>query len=414
MPIVTRVALETLGCKLNQAETGALARHLSCAGFCTVNPDDEFDVYILNSCTVTAAADAKARHLLRLAYRRGPGAVLVLTGCFSESVSRLKDEIPNLKLILPNLEKPQLVEKLHELGLAGGAGNKGEAPRTRAFIKAQEGCSNYCSYCIVPFVRGKESCRPPEDVIEEINIRVSEGYKEIVLTGTEIGAYRCNGTGLSGLIKSVLVETRLARLRISSLQPPEITSDLLENWRNSRLCPHFHLSLQNGSDDVLKRMNRRYDAKNYHETVARIQAAVEEAAITTDIIVGFPGETEADFQQTCRLCEGLGFSRIHVFTFSPRPGTTAARMSGQVPEQLKKERAQIMLALARDSAKRYRARFLGHTMEVLWEQQKKGFWSGYTGNYLRVFSRDAKIRANDITAVKLSKLFKDGILVDGE
>jgi threonylcarbamoyladenosine tRNA methylthiotransferase MtaB len=402
MPIVTRIALETLGCKLNQAETETLARQLSGAGFYVVSPDDEFDVYILNSCTVTAAADAKARHLLRLAFRRGPEAVLVLTGCFNESVSRLKDEMPNLKLILPNPDKSQLAERLRELGLTGGAGGKGEALRTRAFIKVQEGCSNFCAYCIVPFVRGKEACRPPGDIIGEINTRVSEGYKEIVLTGTEIGDYRCNGTGLSALIKKILAETRLARLRISSLQPPEITPGLLGNWRDARICPHFHLSLQSGSDDVLKRMNRRYDTEMYAEAAARIQAAVEGAAITTDIIVGFPGETEADFQQTCRLCETLGFTRIHVFTFSPRPSTSAARMSGQVPEWIKRERAQ-----------RYRATFLGNTMEVLWEQQKEGLWSGYTGNYLRAFTRDAKIKANDITTIKLSKLFKDGILADG-
>ena len=411
MPPVIRVALDTLGCKLNQADTEAMARRLAEAGFCLVSPDEQYDVYVLNSCTVTAVADTKARRLLRLAYRRSPQAALILTGCFPESITSKVKELSNLKLILPGRKQLELVRKISELGYSGGsASGLTGLSRTRAFVKAQEGCSNLCAYCVVPYMRGKEVSRPPGEVVKEVRRCVSEGYQEVVLTGTEIGAYRYDGVGLEALLGLILAETGIARLRVSSLQPPEITTSLLKLWENPRLCPHFHLSLQSGSDAVLRRMRRRYDSMGYERVVTTIRELVAGAAITTDVIAGFPGETASEFEESLLVCERLGFARIHVFTFSPRPGTAAASMPGQVTEQVKKLRTGHLLELARESARQFQAGFLEQRLDVLWEKEKNGVWSGYTANYLRIYARSIEMLANRITKAELLKLYKDGVL----
>ena len=405
MPAVTRVALETLGCKLNQAETERLLRDLINDGFCIVSPDDEFDVYILNSCSVTSIADSKARHLLRQAHRRSPQAALVLTGCFPEDIRIV---FPGLKLVIPNSDKPLLVRRLREMGYMGG-GSWPAGLRTRTFVKIQAGCSNFCAYCIVPLMRGTEQNMLPEDVLGEIKARVKEGYKEVVLTGTEIGSYYYDGTRLEGLIERILEKTEVARIRVSSLQPPEITQALLANWINPRVCEHFHLSLQSGSDTVLERMKRRYDTRGYETAVESIRRAVPDAAITTDIITGFPGETEYEYDESCHFCERIGFARLHVFSFSPRPGTTAARMPGQVTEKIKKERTRQMLSLARKSAEKFREMYQKKRTEVLWEQSKAGILNGYTGNYIRVYTREKGLLLNEISRVQLTRPYKDGL-----
>jgi len=253
----------------------------------------------------------------------------------------------------------------------------------------------------VPLVRGRERSLPADGVISEIKRRVADGDKEIVLTGTEIGAYSCADIGLAGLLKRILEETGVARLRLSSLQPQEITPELLRLWNDSRLCRHFHLSLQSGSDVVLQRMGRRYDSADYRRAVALIREAVPGVAITTDIIVGFPDESDEEFRESYDFAKETGFARIHVFPYSPRPGTKAATMPDQVDDKTKRERSRRMLALGRAAVRNFRKRFLGETVMVLWEQESCGVWSGLTDNYIRVFTKSDKDLANKLVPVKL-------------
>jgi len=248
-----------------------------------------------------------------------------------------------------------------------------------------------------------------DQVVAEIRQRVTEGVKEVVLTGTKIGSYSDNEVNLGGLLKRILAETDVARLRLSSLQPQEISPELIELWYDSRLCPHFHLSLQSGSDAVLGRMKRRYTTADYQRAVSLIREAVPEVAITTDVIIGFPGETEVEFQESFNLCRQMAFARIHVFPYSPRRETEAAQMPRQVADKVKKQRSQKMLALAEESAHNFRRRFLGRTMPVLWEKQSNGIWSGLTGNYIKVYTESTEDLTNKLLPVRLESIWKDGV-----
>jgi len=406
-----RVAIETLGCKLNQAESETLARQFIAVGCEVVPPGEKADVYILNTCTVTHIADRKSRHLLRMAKRLNPAALTVATGCYANRSDTELWGMADLELIVRNEDKDSLPEIIAQrLGAAGSAERNDSGLRTRAFIKAQDGCNRRCAYCIVPLVRGREKSLPADEVINEINARVTDGYKEVVLTGTEIGSYSFDGLNIKGLLGRVLDETDIERLRVSSLQPYEITPELLSLWKNPRLCPHFHISLQSGSDSMLTRMKRGYTAASYEKAIRFIRESLPEAAVTTDIIVGFPGETDAECHESWDFCRRTGFARIHVFPYSARPGTAAAVMPGQVKAQVKKERAGAMLALAKESAGLFRSRFLGQTMPVLWEQKSNaGIWGGYTSNYIRVYTRDETDLINIISETSLLKIYKDGV-----
>ncbi|MFC1940172.1 tRNA (N(6)-L-threonylcarbamoyladenosine(37)-C(2))-methylthiotransferase MtaB [Chloroflexota bacterium] len=411
------VALDTLGCKLNQAETELLARQLVESGCRLVPSADKADVYILNTCTVTHIADGKSRHLLRMAHRRNPGALLVATGCYAERVPNEMAQIEGVSLVVGNDEKPQLPRLLGEsIRISSAASVQGTsvtndypAFRTRAFIKVQDGCSNFCSYCIVPLVRGKEKSLPVEQVTAEVRRLVSGGYREAVLTGTEIGSYNYDGTRLKDLLKNILASIGVTRLRLTSLQPQEISPELVGLWSDGRLCPHFHLSLQSGSDVVLARMKRRYAAADYRQAVSLIRAMVPGAAITTDVIVGFPGETEEEFEESYNFCRQMKFARIHVFQYSRRKGTEASQMPRQVEARVKKQRSQKMLALAQESAQDFRRQFLGKTMPVLFEQRSNGLWSGYTDNYIKVFVDSSEDLTNRPLPLKLESIWQEGV-----
>jgi threonylcarbamoyladenosine tRNA methylthiotransferase MtaB len=400
----TRIALDTVGCKLNQAETQHLARQLAQAGYRLVAPEDGADVYVLNTCTVTHVADGKCRRMLNQARRRNPGALVVAIGCYVEHAREELARLKSVDLVLDNRQKMDLLPRLEESGwlIRPGAGPTGADFRTRAFIKVQDGCNNFCAYCIVPLVRGREKSQPLEQVIDEVKSRVADGYKEVVLTGTEIGAYNDNGVGLKELLRRILEETGVARLRLSSLQPPEITPGLIGLWQDGRLCRHFHLSLQSGSDTVLERMGRRYSTDEYQRAVDLIREAVPGAAITTDVIVGFPGETDEEFKEGYSFCKQMNFARIHVFSYSPRPGTRAAAMPQQVGDKLKRERSRRMLALGRACLRRFRQGFLGQTLMVLWEKETGGVWSGLTDNYIRVYVKSDEDLTNQLVPVKLA------------
>lgn len=414
----TKVALDTLGCKLNQAETELLAKQFAQAGYKLVSPADEADVYILNTCTVTHIADRKSRHLLRLAHGRNPDALLVATGCYAERVPQELAQIEGVDLVLGNEQKPHLVQLLEETGRLSrplsvqrdSTSRPHTGFRTRAFVKVQDGCNSFCSYCIVPLVRGREKSLPVDQVIAEVRHRIANSYKEVVLTGVKIGSYSHNGVNLRGLLEHILAETDVTRLRLSSLQPQEISPELIGLWRDNRLCRHFHLSLQSGSDRVLNRMKRCYSISDYQQSVSLIRALVPEAAITTDIIVGFPDETSAEFEQSFNFCRQMGFARIHVFPYSPRQESQAAQMPQQIGVQVKKQRSQRMLALASESAQSFSQQFLGKAMLVLWEQRSgDDLWSGLTDNYIRVYTKSNKDLTNKLLPVKLVEVRGDGV-----
>jgi len=412
-----RVALGSLGCKLNQAEAELLGRELAQAGYRLVSSFQEADIYILNTCTVTHVADRKSRHWLRLAHRRNPRARLVATGCYAQRAPEELARIEGVSLVLGNEEKSRLLELMSEsLGISSPFSACDEARRqhdagfrTRTLVKVQDGCRGSCAYCIVPLVRGSERSLPVEQVVAEVRQRVVEGYREVVLTGVKIGSYRCDGIGLGGLLQHILGETGVPRLRLSSLQPGEISPELIGLWPDERLCRHFHLSLQSGSDAVLRRMRRDYSVADYRRAVSLIRAQVPGAAITTDIIVGFPGETEAGFEESFDFCREMGFARIHVFPYSPRRGTEAARMPEAVNDGLKRQRSQRVLALAEESAQNFCRQFLGRTMAVLWEQQSGGVWSGLTDNYLKVYTRSSEDLSNKLLPAKLVEVYGDGV-----
>ncbi len=406
-----RIALATLGCKLNQAESELLARQFTGAGCRLVSSVAEADVYILNTCTVTHVTDSKCRHLLRLAHHRNPGALVVATGCYAQRAPQELAQIEGVSLVVGNDEKTRLLKLLPESGCLNRptsvredcVTSNEEVLRTRAFVKVQDGCNKFCAYCVVPLVRGREKSLPVERVVAEVRQRVAEGYQEVVLTGTEVGSYRSNGVDLKGLLEQVLSETGIIRLRLSSLQPQEVSPQLIGLWRDSRLCPHFHLSLQSGSDGMLTRMKRHYGVSDYREAVSLIRGLVPDVAITTDIIVGFPGETGEEFEESYQLCRQLGFARIHVFPYSSRPGTEAALLPGKVCDKVRRERVQKMLALARENARSFRQQFSGRVMPVLWEQRSaEGVWSGLTGNYVRVHTRSDEDLTNRLLSTRIT------------
>jgi len=424
-----RVALGTLGCKLNQAETELLSGQFAQAGYELVSPADVADIYILNTCTVTHIADRKSRHWLRMAHRRNPAAVLVATGCYAERAPGELARIEGVRLVLGNEAKTRLRQLMEEAGLLGhpvcGHQVSGPGLRTRAMVKIQDGCTSPCDYCIVPRVRGQERSWPAGQVVAEVGGWAARGVKEVVLTGTKVGSYGDNGLELKGLLVRILAETGVARLRLSSLQPQEISPELIRLWHDRRLCRHFHLSLQSGSDSVLGRMRRRYSVGDYLSAVSLIRELVPDVAITTDVIVGFPGETPAEFRESYELCRRLGFARIHVFTYSPRDGTEASRMPGQVPDGVRKQRSRSLLALAEASAQGFSRQFLGRMMPVLWERPAGGLRSGHTDNsdnyimvghtdnYIKVYARSGEDLSGRVLPVRLVELDRDGVWGEG-
>jgi len=419
-----KVAIHTHGCKLNQADSQVLARQFQEAGFTVVRSATQADVVILNSCTVTANSDSKARQYLRRARRANPDALVVATGCYAQ---RAKDELSAMEevsLVLDNRQKETLVSTVAaKLNVVAGSSIQNApvgAPvgRSRAMVKIQEGCDQVCAYCIVPKVRGRERSIPPEEIIAEINGRSENGCREAVLTGTQLGTYGFDlpGIDLRDLIRRVLAETSIDRLRVSSLQAQEITHELLELWEDPRLCPHFHIPLQSGSDTILRSMRRRYDTARFAETVELVRKKIPDAGITTDTIVGFPGEGAREFAESYSFAMSVGFSDMHVFPYSIRPGTSAAHLDGQVEVIKKRERTGEMLELAATAVREFRLGSLGQTRPVLWEPGKGrdagGIWSGLTDNYLRIKAQSDRDLGNVITDARLTGL--DGDWVTGE
>lgn len=414
MELKPKVAIHTLGCKLNQAESELLARQFMKAGY-LIADGEKADICILNTCTVTHIADRKSRHLVRLLRKRNPGALIVATGCYAQ---RMPQDLAKVgaDLVVDNEQKLNMVELIRDkhISVSGCPTTRGadSIQRNRSFIKIQDGCSSDCAYCVVPQVRRREYCLPAEEIIDEVKARVFEGYKEVVLTGTKIGTYTYEGTDIRHLVKRILAETVIERLHLSSLQPQEIFPELLSLWQDTRLCRHFHLALQSGSDAVLRRMRRRYSIDDYRAAVSLIRRAVPGVAITTDIMVGFPGESAGEFEESYTFCQEIGFAALHVFAYSPRPGTVAAEMPGQVPDKVKKERTLKMLELAQQGATEFAGKLLGQTAMVLWENevsQGSGVYSGLTDNYVRVFAESPEPLTNRLLSVKLLRIHEQGL-----
>ena len=417
------VAIHTQGCKLNQADSESMARCFAQAGYRVVEWTAGADVLVLNTCTVTAAADAKARQALRAARRANGTACIVATGCYAQRSADRLSRLDEVSLVVGNTRKDQLVAavtaaraELEMEPCPGRAGVESATGRGRAMIKVQEGCNQVCAYCIVPRVRGRERSIPQEAVLREIDNRAHQGCQEVVLTGTQPGAYGYDipGAGLPALLRLILAESTVPRLRVSSLQPQEITEELLELWGDSRLCPHFHVPLQSGSDQVLRSMRRRYDRAHFARTVEMIRRRLPDAGITTDLMVGFPGEGDAEYQESRGFVRSMRFSDMHIFPFSPRPGTTAAYLSGRVPEPVKKARAAEMARVAEEGFTAFRLGQLGRTQPVLWESARHTgpapVWSGLTDNYIRVSAQDRRDLRNVVTEAQLLELVDGRVL----
>ena len=419
------VAIETHGCKLNQADTSVLADEFARAGYRLVDSDRPSDVFVLNSCTVTHVADRKARQALRAARRRSPGGTIVAAGCYAERDPRALAALEAVDLVVGNRDKGSLVRQVGEwrgetpAPCAVGEEYEGVSPRllrTRASVKIQEGCDQVCAYCIVPRVRGRERSIPPGRLVDDINRFAERGYREVVLTGTQLGSYGFDlpGIDLAGLLDLILKETDVERIRVSSLQPQEVTPALLELWSDPRLCPHFHLPLQSGSDAILRRMRRRYTAEGYEGSVGRIRRAVYGVAVTADIIAGFPGETDDDFERSYSLVERLGLAALHVFPYSSRPGTSAAYFDSQVSPEVKADRVRRLINLSECHARRFRAGLAGEVRPVLWEEARGSYggaeWTGLTDNYVRVKAESGTDLGNRITPAKLIGQSGDAVL----
>lgn len=410
----------TLGCKLNLADSESIAARLGAAGYDVVDAMCEADAVVVNTCSVTHAADRKSRRLVRAARRLSPAAPVAITGCYPRSAGEEAVEALGADFVAGTTEDEHasLVARLAAAAPASPAVEPAPAPRlhTRAFVKAQEGCNDVCAFCIVPRTRGREVSRSIDDVASDVTAAHARGAREVVLTGTQLGAW---GRDLPDprtprdLIAGVLARTETPRLRFSSLQPQDITPELVALWDDPRLMPHFHLALQSGADPVLSRMRRRYDTAAYRDALARIRAAVPDAAVTTDVIAGFPGETEADFAATLALCEEAAFARIHAFPYSPRARTAAATMPDQVPIEVRKERMTRLLDLANDLAAAFRVRFAGDVRPVLWERQQTTpegrRWHGLTDNYLSAYAESDDDLAGRITPAVLGEPVADGL-----
>jgi len=333
-----------------------------------------------------------------------PGSTIAVTGCYAE---RAGNDLINCgaDVICGNRDKATLAEILaaRPVQRSSRAAARG-SERVRSFVKIQDGCDRFCSYCIVPLVRPLKYSMNADTVVEVVRSRVADGYKEIVLTGTEIGSYSSNGLHLIDLIRRILRETAVARLHLTSLQPMEITLELLALWQDKRLCRHFHIALQSGSDKVLRLMGRRYSADTFRQSAAMVRASVPDASVTTDIIVGFPGESDEDFKTSLEFCRLMQFSALHIFPYSSRPGTAAAHMAERVNEHIKKQRSGIMLELAAVSADEFAGRFIGRTRKVLWENEVRPgsqIFSGLTDNYIRVYTRSGSDITNTISGTRL-------------
>ena len=436
------VALHNLGCKVNGYEMDVMQQMLQEKGYKIVSFDERADIYIVNTCTVTNIADRKSRQMLHRAKKKNPDAIVVAVGCYVQAGGEevLKDE--GIDLAVGNNRKKDLVailEKYMEEGPANSnrktlehttiidIGKTAEyeemrlqetSGHTRAYIKIQDGCNQFCSYCIIPSARGRVRSRSQEDILTEVRGLAEKGYKETVLTGIHISSYGVDKgkPALLELLKGIHGIDGIERIRLGSLEPRIVTEEFArELGKLPKLCPHFHLSLQSGCDATLKRMNRHYTTGEYYEKVRILRRVFGDPAITADIIVGFPGETEEEFQETKAFLEKIKFYEMHVFKYSKRKGTPAAVMENQVPEETKASRSNLLLTMEKMQSKEFRETFLGREEEILFEEGKEiggDFYQiGHTKQYVKVAKKSEKSLSNTIIAGKITKFLLDDIML---
>lgn len=426
-----KVALTTLGCKVNQYETQKILESFEARGFEVVPFDSPADVYVINTCSVTQSAEAKSRQTVRRAARQNPNAIVVMTGCYAQFMLRRGERMEEAHLVVPNPDKlhtvdrlletfPELAEQLRvratfsptALGETVGGGR-----RTRAVLKIQDGCNVFCAFCSIPYTRPVLRSLPYQDVLAEAQALVARGFKEIVLTGVLIGDYGAHsgseGPDLPALCAMLSELDGLERIRISSIEPTQVSDALIELIAtNPKMCPHLHIPLQSGDSRVLKAMNRPYDQAFYLDLCRRLRERLPHLAISTDIMVGFPGEDEEAFQNTCRVVEEVEFCRAHIFRYSPRPGTPAEAMANQVPEPLKAERSQRLQEVCRAVQRRYAARFIGQVEYVRVETRSKlsGLLMGTSDHYLQVEFTGSPSLIGQLVPVRILSVSPEGVV----
>ena len=423
-----RAAIYTLGCKVNQYETQAMEAELTRRGHVLVPFGGEADAYIINTCTVTAVSDKKSRQMIRQARRRAPHAVVAVCGCYAQTDPEAVEGL-GVDLVMGTGDRMGFLDALEALSPDGGqvvnvddalrrraferlpAG--GLEGRTRAMLKVEDGCHNFCSYCIIPYARGPVRSLPLAEAAAEAARLAAEGYRELVLTGIEISSWGKDlgdGLGLIDLVEGVCAAAPGCRVRLGSLEPRTVTEDFCRRAAAlPNLCPHFHLSLQSGCDATLKRMNRKYDSARYYESVKLLRGYFDRPGVTTDLIVGFPGETEEEFQETLAFLRRCAFSAMHILPYSRRPGTPAAAMPGQVPRAEKEDRARRAGAVAERLRRAWLESWVGETLPVLFEEEKDGLWRGHAPNYTQVRAAGAQLH-NVIKDVRITEIQGDGLL----
>lgn len=423
-----KVALHNLGCKVNAYETEAMQEMLEHAGYEIVPFQEGADIYVINTCTVTNIADRKSRQMLHRARKMNPDAVVVAAGCYVQAQAEKQVIDPCIDIVLGNNKKQDLLTALQAYEEAHGdlrevidinhtkeyenlhLTKQGE--HTRAYIKVQDGCNQFCSYCIIPYARGRVRSRAKEDVVAEVTDLAKNGYQEVVLTGIHLSSYGIdfeNEDNLLSLIRAVHEIEGIKRIRLGSLEPRIITEEFVQAIAAlPKMCPHFHLSLQSGCNETLKRMNRRYTSEEFYEKCEILRKYFEKPALTTDVIVGFPQETEEEFETTYEFLKKICFYETHIFKYSKREGTKAAVMQGQIPEQIKAKRSARLIELGEKNRRAYEESFLGKTVEVLVEEKTdvngKEMWTGHTKEYMKIALESEKNLQNCILNVQI----KDG------
>lgn len=429
-----KAASFALGCKVNQYESEAIAELFAEKGYEIVGIDEEADVYVINTCTVTNFGDKKSRQLIRKVKRQNENAIVAVVGCYAQTAPKELMEIAGVNLVIGTKDRAQIVEMVEQYDRANGVENHVSdimkervfeplsiqklANRTRAYLKIQDGCSQYCSYCIIPYARGPIRSREPQEVVAEVKRLAENGFKEVVLTGIHVASYGKDrrDTSLLDILKQVHEVEGIERIRFSSIEPNVVTEEFAQTMAAlPKVCDHFHLSLQSGCDKTLKEMNRKYDTEKYRQAVATLRKYLPKVALTTDIIVGFPGETEEDFRESYAFAEEIGFAKIHVFPYSPKRGTPAAARKDQLLNAVKSERSHTLIQLSDRMAADFLADAVGTDAEILYERAVgDGIYEGHTTNYMKVHGRSEVDLTNRICKTHITRAEGEMLFGDAE
>lgn len=429
-----KAASFALGCKVNQYESEAIAELFAEKGYEIVGIDEEADVYVINTCTVTNFGDKKSRQLIRKVKRQNENAIVAVVGCYAQTAPKELMEIAGVNLVIGTKDRAQIVEMVEQYDRANGVENHVSdimkervfeplsiqklANRTRAYLKIQDGCSQYCSYCIIPYARGPIRSREPQEVVAEVKRLAENGFKEVVLTGIHVASYGKDrrDTSLLDILKQVHEVEGIERIRFSSIEPNVVTEEFAQTMAAlPKVCDHFHLSLQSGCDKTLKEMNRKYDTEKYRQAAATLRKYLPKVALTTDIIVGFPGETEEDFRESYAFAEEIGFAKIHVFPYSPKRGTPAAARKDQLLNAVKAERSHTLIQLSDKMAADFLADAVGTDAKVLYERAVgDGIYEGHTTNYMKVHGRSEVDLINRICKTHITRAEGEMLFGDAE